>query len=274
MDPTDTSRGPSPIIWADFPSTRGLHEGGDIIHHYDDFLAPNDATWASADSNGYFMSVGTGCTITQVDDETGATGQDESLGLAELLFDGTADDGVMLSWPLISGATAAHQGYFRANGSTDKCYFECRIKTTTVADQGLSFFAGLAEGGAILASATLVDTTHIWDVDKSFIGFGTLPADGDSLLAGWQEGDGTRVNSSTTTTIAANTYYKLGFRIDGPRLRMYVDGAAVYAVNDVTDLTDWPDSDRLSLLIGGKVGTAAAAADLHVDWVRAGWVGR
>ena len=68
-DPTDTTSGPSPIIWADCPTLEMMHDPGRGYHFFDDFLSGGltptiTTTIASAPYTMFGGATITGVTMT------------------------------------------------------------------------------------------------------------------------------------------------------------------------------------------------------------------
>jgi hypothetical protein len=148
-----------------------------------------------------------------------------------------------------------------------KTWFEARVAVTNVTNAKCGTFVGFAEE-ALLGTATLINADQAI-VDKDFVGFVQLVADGDA----WQtlyntEGgavDGTAV-SATADVIVTTVMTKLGIYCDGTTVFFYADG--VLLADSVTLATaGFPDGEEMALYLGtGSVD--AADCVLGVDWVR------
>jgi hypothetical protein len=262
MDPSDSTRGPSPSVWGSFAADK--MQPGVSVHVFDDFHTYDN----TATVGDYSLIVDSGGTSAIIADEAGATDQPHSLGLLQLDGDGTAQDGIYVSWPLLAATAAA--GPFRANGQDDLLAFEIRFKVDSVADDSASFQIGFTEEGTI-AAGSIIDTTHEPLASSSVIGWRQDETDGDSAVPFYIEG-GASISEGTGQAIAASTYYKMGFVLDGNRARWYLDGEKVREIDNVNSETAWPDADRFCFCVGSKVGTGAAAVETSIDWIRLGYV--
>lgn len=92
-------------------------------------------------------------------------------------------------------------------------WFECKVKVVDTYDK-IQFFAGLAESDtSIIGSGSLSTTNHIgWKCEAS--GAGVLTFQGKAA-------------TSSSTTLAEDTYVKLGFYVNGvTSITQYVNGVA------------------------------------------------
>lgn len=177
----------------------------------------------------------------------------------------------------ISGNDADNDQFFLAS-SQDVCgnwvatagkaaAFECRFKTASVGDNGCALAIGMAEEG-IAADNALVDNTGAL-VDKDFIGFNTLAADGDALRASYNtaSGGGISTANAAAATLAAATWTKVGFYIDpsASTCTYYVNGTPVPSPVALT-ATNFPNGEEMVACFLTKVGTAAEVL-VDIDWI-------
>ena len=131
---------------------------------------------------------------------------------------GAAEGGIAIADP---GAITAEQGvnvqvdsaqFVPQDGS--KIYFEARVKASAITS-GINFFLGLAEvDTTVIASSAISTANHV--------GFSSVTADGILLFNSEKAGAG---DTGACTTLVADTYVKLGFRIDGlDKITQYVNG--------------------------------------------------
>lgn len=146
--------------------------------------------------------------------------------------------------------------------STDKIYFEARVKITeanTTDDDDANVFVGLTADTAATAvpmqaaeaGPTAVDHIAFWK-----LGGGTV----------WQYGtsDGsTQDTGSTGVTRVSGSWVRLGFIADVNQVVFYVDGLKVATVADAADIPD----QEMHIVFHVKNG-AAGAQILDVDWVK------
>jgi len=258
-DSSDKYRGPSAVVWADFPSG-SPGRGVPLLEHFDDFLTYDN----TATVGDYSLVVDSGGTSVLIADEAGATDQEHSVGLLELDGDGTAQDTIALSWPLLAATAAA--GPFRANGEGDFLAFEMRFKVDSVADNSASLQVGFTEEGTI-AAGSVIDISHEPLASSSVIGFRQDEADSTTLVPFYIEG-GATISEGTGVTIAADTYYKMGFVLRGTQADWFVDGVNVRSISNVNEETAWPDADRFCFSAISKVGAGGAAVETGIDWIR------
>lgn len=263
---SDTDRTPSPVIWADCPTQEILHQPGFGYHFFDDMMqlgteATFDTTTAgdAVRTEDYYMEGDIGVTVANVAAAV--------LGQIQIANNDADEDGAVLMHNLDSGY--AHFGVDQGAS----VWFEARIKQATVADDASAMFIGLYENTvAPTGDATLVDATGIPDASEDFVGWWINPASGAAITPIYQEGNATRVNvGSASSTIVADTFYKVGLRYRGDRgtqgqLEYFFNGGLV-ATLDVTSALSFPDANHLNMLWAVKT-TAAGAVAHTMDWWR------
>lgn len=189
------------------------------------------------------------------------TNGDEVNGSALFTTDTTDNDQIA-----IGGKTGLFQ---IARGNNKPLGFEARIKTTSVANTISGMFCGLGEANVVATDVPLVDAGTL--ADTNFIGFHRLEGDGDALDIVYKADGQTQQSFTDAKTIAADTYYKVGFYFDGVEtIKFYFDGVEYATARlDATDLdaATFPDDVRLTILFGMNNATTTAAI-WEVDYIR------
>ncbi len=256
----DTRRQPSPSLWKDCPVSEiqaGLVDGCMV---WDDFACFPNAASAQTTNIGisqwkYFSS--TSASPLPIADAA-------TYGGAIAFSSDGNDEGASL----MSGTSA-----FLLNSANGKLWFECRIKTASIAATTGNFFVGLCE--QITQSATVPLTAAGALSDNNMFGFHRGEgASADSGVVDFAyKADGVtavRVKAAAATLTAA-TYVKLGFVMDPIALKI------TYFVNGVPDTattktvtasagTDYPADVALAPVIAHING--ATTGTTTVDWIR------
>ena len=252
-------RGPSPNIWADLP--RDIQDPNVGFELFDDFTNFSQHI-SDQDTQQYASYIDTGVTLKQLPGVVG--GQVQVAG-----NDADNDEGVLSTHgPLAQVSDTA--------GDDRKLWFEARIKKASVANNGVSFFIGLAfdHGSSVPLSAAeaLVDNTGALGA-FSYIGFHVDAADGDALNFVYKaEGQSQVDHIAGVQALAADTFYKVGFKYDpkadtSKRIAVYVDGTeqTTYVTGTNIAAATFPDAEPLGLCLATKVG-AAAEVKVTMDW--------
>lgn len=258
--------GPSPAIWADCPVLEMILDPAIGYHFFDDFLNFSDHI-SGQNVQQYASYIDVGVTIKSLATAVGGViqiaGNDADNDEGSITTGGNA--GVV---GVISDTAAAAR----------KLWFEARIRSvTTVANEGIGFFLGLA-GEGLAAADTLDDDTTDVVATKSFIGFNNLVADGDSLDFLYQAVADSAPQRPTglqeCQLMVADTWYKLGFVYDpdapaDSRIKVFVDGTEQATKITATNIAaaTFPDAEEMALLLATKVGTASECK-FDMDWWR------
>ena len=257
-DATDTTRGPSPIIWADCPVAEMVNEGLGF-HYFDDFTNLSQHV-SDQDTQQYASYIDTGVTIKQLPGVVG--GQLQVAG-----NDADNDEGHICTHGPIGQISSA---------APKKMWFECRIKKASIANNGVSMFVGLSfdHGSSVpLSSAnTLVDDTGAPGA-FTFLGFHNDAADGDAINFMYRaEGQAQTDAIAGVAVPVADEFIKLGFvyepdEIDDRKIAVYVNGAKsnTYITQTNIEAATFPDAEPMGLALYTKVG-AAAEVKVTMDW--------
>lgn len=263
----ENNRGPSPIIFGDIAKCYHDQWVGKCVVVYDDFQNVGVLTSAGATGAPYTYQDG-GVTIkgsTALPD-LGSTG---ALGEIRIVHDGTdADEG---SFQLGSGS-----GVFRLEttaANAGKVMFECRVRKSTIVDNGLAFFAGLGTGD--VATNYLADSTGDLIAAKGFIGFQNLHDDGDHVDTLYQEISQTKAQVlANAATMVANTFMKLGFIYDpgfpdDKKIKFFVDGVdtGTYVTKTQMDAATFPQATSGLIPMFLTQIETATAFEAGVDWI-------
>lgn len=253
-DKSDTTVGPSPIIWATVDNQ--LHNVGDWIHMYEDFVGFR----GTVSSNVGQYTGKSGGWISYEDTSTSLAVQATKHG--ELKYTGTTTDNVE-AWLQYGDTTEA--SFIISDTAADKhnLYFETRIKVDAVTDSTKGWFCGLMQETRAVAD-TITDAGALADVD--FIGFHQPEADGDGIDFVYQKNGGAVQTIVSDITLTAATYIKLGFVVDwhkhvaAERITIYADGAAQTSFVTDTNIAaaTFPDGEEMSPIFGVKQATNAS----------------
>jgi hypothetical protein len=193
------------------------------------------------------------------------------IDVAEAALAATADGGYLLSWTAPGDAGSGldvHACRFGADGVAGPAM---RVNTQTASDQRSSSIAALADGGWIVAWASL-DQAGGWDILAQRFGASGSPLGGDILVNRYTTGD---QDQPTVAALAdggwavawASDYSDAGRAWDINAQRFAADGSASGAmllVNGITESTQWQ-----------PVATGTADGGFLVAWAshqpRIGW---
>lgn len=262
-------RGPSPALWGDL----GLHASnalqGKCLFDYDDFNRPT-----AVDNTNNAGPVGGEDVLSYCDNGVSIRGVDiASGGLIEAQGelqvagnDADNDEGHIIF------GTAKNYWIDNASNNVGELFFECRLKTASIANNGVSLFAGLTSETP--AADGMTDDDGILATDSDWIGFRTLAADGDALQFVFQAA-GQTLNTviSALHTLVADDYVKLGFHYrpqaadPTKRIAVFLNGAeqSTYVSDTDIDAATFPEAVALAPGFFTKVGSASEVKVTY-DW--------
>ncbi len=260
---TDSDRLISSAIWADCPIIGLQTHQRDGLYKYDDFDAGMMEA-SSVPTTRYDHYIDTGGTILQV---AGVNGQ------MALLSDGTAADAVYMN------ETAANFNISDTAGAKFNLWFEARVKISVLTATVPSLFIGLAEkiavGSEATASYQAVTTGAVTDA-ISAIGFNVKTDATSEIDYGYGSTTGGQVWTvlkAAAGTIVADTYIKLGFKVDweatpSQRIKFYINGVeqSTYVTDTLIEAAAFPDAEDMCMVIGAKTGAGAATFTNSIDW--------
>lgn len=250
----DASRGPSQSIWADCPILEIINGVVDGVHYFDEFEnGPRVAAGAEAAYGRYRGFADTGGLVADGDEVGGAV---------VLSSDGDNEGASFRT------STAS----FQIRRGLGKFWFECRVKTNTIADTKHGIFVGLMADNALTAVLPITATGTIADVN--IVGFHRLEGDGDYFDTIYKADGVTQVTvQADAAIIVADQWVKLGMVFDPATnvLSFYRNGVklgtsyTVVAANG----TDFPNDVRMGLVMAVLNATASAPGNTEIDWLRA-----
>jgi hypothetical protein len=281
-DATDTTRGPSPIIWGDCPWMEiqaQVAQGSGGHAFFDDFLSSYDvAAGQDVFIGPYNVFTETGASLAGGTDTTGTVA--EGLSVQTLIGGTTADANCNVQ--LGGGAS-----FIVSDTAADakKLWFEARFKISTIADSVSSFFIGLGQADRAAADAVFT-TTQGATVDSAvadvaLLGFWRPDADGDGLSTMYGAASQTAQEVlDDAFTLVADTYVKAGFVYDpaaiaANRIKFYFNGAesATYITGTNIEAATFPDAESMSPVVSIMNDDGSTASTLTLDWWRIAQLG-
>lgn len=262
------ARMPSPKIWADCPVTKLLTEPAYGYYVWDDFknsvvgmaFEDTDKLIVYGDINWWTISEGDalGDIAIQADDE----------GWLMLDQDGTDDD----TTSIVAGGPSLEPIRLPLKGERKRFWFEARVKVSTITDTDLAWFVGLIESIPVSEGVPL-GAAPTAPADYDYLGFFVAEADGNDLTIIYNEAtSGTAQSDTGEITLTADTYVRIGFRldVDSDKIHVYADGVDLGADAEIDITTaNFPSNTDVQIFIGLTSGAAGADGDnLKVDWVR------
>jgi len=259
------ARMPSPKIWADCPVLSFLTEPSKGIHLFDDFKnSVVDRVFTSqlgiiaGDINWYAYEDGDITDVILTADDS---------GVLKLDNDGTDDDVTMIT----TGANLTGIINTPKKGERKRFWFEARVAKSTITNNDMGMFVGLAIPGQAKDGYILGADGVMMGVD--YIGFWVQEADGDDVCVVYNDSSaGTAQAVHDVATLTAGAYVRLGMRLDVDTdiIKCYVDGVYMGTTYDI-DITsvNFPDDIDMDIIIGQSSGTGGSDGDhILIDWVR------
>lgn len=261
----DTTREPSPVIWAQ-SRVAEIRENPNIgIHYYDDFTdLPLAPTLTTQIAFGKYKAFGdTGVTISKI---SLVNSVEIAGGCLEIAIDSDNDAGILC------------QAYpsFRLSGSkatSGKLLFECCVAQSSIATNMLDWFVGLAEVEQFTLASTTIAGGGVIENSGSMIGF-RIEEDGLGVIDTVRSDRATSFTNIGDTeggTLVANTFQRLGFVYDpeetdrcvvfyenGQELTTKLTRAALVALTNL-------DANGLGLFIGAA-GDSGVAGSVYMKW--------
>lgn len=255
----------SPRLWAR-PVGQGLspdgHSNGYLIH--DDFRSFGIGTAVAANVGYYVGQAGSYYSFEDTGNNAIAQLATERTGAVRLSVD--ADDDSE-TWLQLGNATSVASVISDTAGDDKLLIFEARFRPGDVVGNR---FIGLGEEG-FAANSAITDAGAM--VDKDWIGFFALQDAPTTLKFGYKKAGQTVQNVITSglATLAANTWYKVGFVYDpaavaSKRIRVFVDNveAGTYVTAANIAASTFPDGEELAPVFGVKNVTDTMTMD--IDW--------
>lgn len=268
------SRMPSPEIWKDCPVIAMAQNPAKGIHIFDDFknAVVSKETASASDftsSVGRVESVLDWHVFSESTKLQEVAVQNDADGVLHIAQDGSDQDVTAI----ITGFNAAETFKLPDSNSELKWWFECRFKTSVIANADMGIFIGFQQlGEAADTKGGFAGDAAALVTSQDFLGFAVLEGDGNDLTIQYLEGGaGTLVKDTGEIALLADTYIRVGFRYDviSNKIRVYKDGVDLgdAASIDVSS-SDFPSDTDLALLISVLGASGTTAANIKVDWVR------
>jgi len=247
----NSKSGPSPGLWGLAPRDI-FYDPAVAFGYYEDFIEwmPLTAGAESDHIKGWQEFGSTGA--------TGVLEVDEQGGMFSLASDGD-DEGASISSEVLP---------FRISKTLPDLYFECRLKSSTIANTKHGIVVGLMDGTAISATVPIAADGTL--ADANFVGFHRLEGDGDTFDTVYKANTVAVVTvKADATTIVADTYVKLGFRAHRGTLTYFVNGVPLTDTKAIPDATgtDFPADVNLGPVAAVLNATATTPGDTTIDWI-------
>lgn len=252
-----TDRGYSPGLWNDAPSIQALRNNPTLGWFFDlDCGAFRTAANVNA-AEAYWAQ---GCKVFGSDGAVIAAA-DERGGAITLSSDGD-NEGVSIGQMIYP---------FQIDRALGKVWFECRLKTSTIADTKHGFFVGLIDSSALSATVPIAANGTL--ADENFVGFHRLEGDGDYVDTVYKADGVTQVTvASDAQVLVADTYIKLGFKFDPSDnvLRFFVNGTQLTTTKTIptADGTDFPNDVRLGFVFALLNATGTTPGSTTISMAR------
>lgn len=236
--------GPSEDLWQDCPWKEMLADPGHGKTFFTDFMGADAPSAVDNDPQGWTVTIVNNGTLDE-----GAVAQDGGVIVADAGNKTTADDGVncqLLSCGVLPAANKT-------------IWFEARVKVNTVKDQ---YFVGLASvDTTIITSGALDETT------PSLVGFFHDVNSSNTTWGMAMSKAGSNDTSEDVVTMTANTWRKLGFRVNGvTSIEFFNNGVSIGTLTNTT--ADNIPAVAIALSLVSQFEDGAVAPELSVDWVR------
>lgn len=252
--------GPSVDIWSDMKVSLIQEDPNLGYGHYDDFTtAPQVVAGVDTGGSPYKFYGDTGVTIEGFV-KGGPSG--ETGGLIEVDdMDTDNDESVMsTTCPAFVVSDTA--------GAEKKLAFEARVARTTITNNDIAMFIGLAwdNGSTESVARTLCLTDDDANLGAfSYIGFHVDQADGDAIdFVVKAEGQAQTVIKAGIAVPVANAFNKLGFKFDPQappekRIALFVDGVeqTTYVTATQIAAATFPDAEQLAMVWCAKDGSGS-----------------
>lgn len=260
------TRGPSPRLWSRFNALTFSPDGGNQgTFLYDDFLSWGGSVSSNVGtySGGYKSFENNSCSLTQRAIGT----YDGGAGVVRLLTDTTDNAEVNFQSGYSTGTLGAISD---TAGDSFPMAFECRVMFSQVSNT-YNFFCGLMEEGLAATDGMITDSGAM--VDKDFIGFQVLEADGDAMNIVYNKASGSvQTVIAGAQALAASTWYKFGFLFDpsadtSKRITYYIDNVeqGTYTTGTQIAASTFPNAQGLALSAVLKNQTTVAKS-WDLDW--------
>jgi hypothetical protein len=256
----DTSRGPSPNIWADCPWEDLVENPGLGVTFFDDFMNfPITPPTTEGNWGPYAVFTDTGGTVANVAEQGGA-----------VAFGSDGDN---------EGASIRTVASpFKISQTTGKFWFEARVKSSTIADTKHGIFLGLMESTPLTAIVPITAAGAL--ADKNLVGFLRNEGDGDMFDTVYKADGVTAVTvQADAVTLVADTYVKIGMvyeQRNDPQtgfsyvLSFYANNLKLASYKRIPSAagTDFPNDITMGPVFAVLNATASTPGTSTIDWWR------
>lgn len=263
---------PSPAVWDSCPFLELLNGRLNGFAYHDDFIDfPLPGTQTTEIQNGRYKMYNTGAGVWRVDTMPHASTGFQTRGVISNLCDTDGDAAAIgtQACPLTFDTTLR-----------SRAWFEARIATTSILTNMGQLFCGLAENSTMtFGAATPLANADATASTGALIGFNRLE-DGLAVLntsyadhaSSW-----TNIQASANTTLAANTWIKLGIMFDNTSqsdplrcVRFFVDNVECTSAMTRAALLalTYVDAVGLGPCLAFFADSAGTADYIYADWWR------
>lgn len=263
------TRDPSPAIWADCPVI-GIREGSvNGFYFEDDFTDFGLPGTQTTEINlGRYKVYNTGSGVVATDAMPHSTTPGNAGGIISMLCDTAGDQSVI-------GTHASP--FLLTTTQSGKLWFEARVATTSILTNMGQWFVGLCENAVVtFGAATPLADANATAATPAMIGFNRLE-DGLAVLntsyadhaSSW-----TDIQASANTTLAADTWIKLGMKVDFSNaqrcVKFFVDNVECSTAMTRAALlaTTHLDAKGLGPCMAFFADSAGTACYTYLDWWR------
>lgn len=255
LSTADATRTPSAGLWHQVDADTARR--GMWCEYWNDFdINPGIATAVPTTVGPYFGGLAftsTGGTFTRVDTEG---------GVVDVGSDGDNEGGNF------SQGTEP----FKIIQDAGELVFECRFKTSTIADTKHGIFIGLMEAHTQTATVPIAADGTI--ADSNYVGLMRLEADGDKLDTFYRANGITEVTvKADAITLVADTWIKVGMTFNrggDNELRFYQNGIELVDTKAIPSAagTDFPNDVRMGVAYAVINATGSTPGTTELDWIR------
>jgi len=259
-------RSPSPSIWKDCPIAEITADPAKGMYLFEDFRhgVVGGTTLVHGQPNGLVA-------YAESNDVADVAIQADNDGVLMLDQDGTNDDVTVVT----TGDNVAGIVCTPNIGESEGFWFEARVKVSTITNTDLGVFVGLAAPGEAKDGGMMGAVAALNDVD--YIGFHVAEADGDDMTIVYNEAtSGTAQSSTGQITLVADTYVRLGMKLDkiNHKIRFFADGVDLgddVAIDISAANANYPSATDMDVVIAITSGALGEDGDnLKIDWFAVG----
>lgn len=259
---TADGRGLSPAIWSNCPIQKYQSNIEEGMFFFDDFtdgiVVANNKDVAAAAALG---TTGKWAACTAATSGTTISTLATDYHGVVVLASTTNNEDAIIAYP----KNAHTHGIFKFT-SGKKLWMEARVKVVNITDSKFNAFFGFAEEGLVATTTLIADTDAM--VDKDYVGFQRVFADGDKLDTVYNTAGGSKSPATIgadAVTMVADTFKKIGMYCDGTTVYFFADGVLL-SDSIAISTADFPDGEEMAFYAGLMLGHADDAS-ISLDWV-------